>query len=80
VPAVNIGTRQLNREHGNNVLHVSYDANYIESAIKKQLNNGRYKRSSLYGDGKSGERIASILSEVDINIKKMLFILLRKIV
>jgi len=73
VPAVNIGTRQLNREHGNNVLHASYDANDIESAIKKQLDNGRYKRSTLFGDGHTGERIAKILSEVDIKIQKKLF-------
>jgi|TARA_B100001971_G_C18030778_1_gene452436 hypothetical protein len=37
VPVVNVGTLQLNREHGNIVLHVPYDANDIESAIKNNL-------------------------------------------
>jgi hypothetical protein len=41
-------------------------------AIQGQLQNGRYKRDCLYGDGKAGERIADLLSTVSFNISKRL--------
>ena len=55
-PVVNIGTRQNQRIHGDNVLHVGYDKNEIENAIKKQIKNGKYKSSNLYGDGNAGNK------------------------
>ncbi|MBN1849820.1 MAG: UDP-N-acetylglucosamine 2-epimerase (hydrolyzing) [Deltaproteobacteria bacterium] len=73
VPAVNIGTRQLGRENGENVMHVDHDAKAIEKAIKKQLDRGRYRSSSLFGDGHAGEKIAKILSETEISIQKKLY-------
>jgi UDP-hydrolysing UDP-N-acetyl-D-glucosamine 2-epimerase len=62
VPAVNIGTRQLGRERAENVIDVAYDREEIHQAIMRQLNRGKYKPSTLYGDGKAGERIADILA------------------
>lgn len=73
VPSVNIGTRQSGREHGINVVHVDHDAKEIETAIRRQMENGRYERSTLFGDGKSGKRIAKILSETELNIQKQLY-------
>lgn len=72
VPAVNIGTRQAGRENGENVIHIDHEAKIIEKAIKKQLKNGKYKSSSLFGDGRAGEKIARILSEAEISIQKKL--------
>jgi UDP-hydrolysing UDP-N-acetyl-D-glucosamine 2-epimerase len=72
VPAVNIGTRQANRQHGSNVIHVNYDTKEIEKAFKKQIEKGRYERSKLFGDGRAGERIAEILCKSKINIQKHL--------
>jgi UDP-hydrolysing UDP-N-acetyl-D-glucosamine 2-epimerase len=72
VPAVKIGTRQIGRENGENVMHVDHDAKAIEKAIKKQLDNGKYKGTSLFGDGHAGEKIARILSEAEISIQKKL--------
>ena len=72
VPAVNIGTRQQGREHADNVTFVGYDNIEIETAIKQQINNGRYLSSSLYGDGHAGEKIAEILEVADIKIQKQL--------
>ena len=48
VPAVNLGTRQQNREHGENVIHVNYNSDEIEDAIRRQIKNGR----KLEGNGK----------------------------
>ena len=73
VPAVNIGSRQGGREHGKNVTHVGYSAEEIESAVRAQMQNGRYERAFIFGDGKAGERIAKILAEAEIKIQKRLF-------
>jgi len=73
VPAVNLGTRQQNREHGENVIHVNYNSDEIEDAIRRQIKNGRYKESNLFGEGLAGEQITDILAKVEVNIQKKLF-------
>jgi UDP-hydrolysing UDP-N-acetyl-D-glucosamine 2-epimerase len=72
VPAVNIGTRQWGREHGPNVLHVGHDAGEIETAVRKQIAHGRYERSTLFGDGYAGKRIADILAYAQTTVQKRL--------
>jgi len=67
VPAVNIGTRQIGRERGENIIDVDYDRDQILEAIKKQLKNGKYEPNYIYGDGKAGERIGKILTEIDLD-------------
>ena len=64
VPAVNIGHRQMGRERSDNVMDVGHNTDEIERAIRAQLAHGRYSRSTLYGDGRAGMRIASILGEI----------------
>jgi UDP-hydrolysing UDP-N-acetyl-D-glucosamine 2-epimerase len=70
VPAVNVGTRQVGRERGKNVVDVDYDREQILEAIQKQLRNGRYPPAHIYGDGHAGERIADILSRCELRIQK----------
>ncbi len=72
VPAVNIGTRQGGREHGQNVVHTGCDANEIEAAIRLQLKHGRYPRSPLFGNGDAGRKIADILATAELIIQKRL--------
>jgi len=60
-PAVNIGGRQQGRDFGPNVTNVGFEKNLIISAINRQIQNGRYPANFLYGDGKSGERIAETI-------------------
>ena len=67
VPAVNIGSRQNGRECGKNVIHVDYQHDAIRDAILHHLNNGRGPGEEIYGHGSSGEMIADILAEIDIN-------------
>jgi len=67
VPAVNIGTRQMGRERGENVIDVDYDRLQIKKAINAHLDNGRRPACKLYGDGKAGVRIAELLSSIDIS-------------
>ena len=72
MPAVTVGTRQQHRERGTNVIEVDHDSDEIASAIRRQLEHGRYERSTLFGTGRSGERIAEILAEVRPTIQKTL--------
>ncbi|MFC1593800.1 UDP-N-acetylglucosamine 2-epimerase [Candidatus Omnitrophota bacterium] len=66
IPAVNIGSRQQGRARGNNVKDVAYDEKIILKAIKQQIAHGKYKPDFIYGDGKAGERIANILSKLNV--------------
>jgi UDP-hydrolysing UDP-N-acetyl-D-glucosamine 2-epimerase len=70
VPAVNIGTRQIGRERGLNVIEVDHDREKILEAIKYQINHQRYPSTHIYGDGQSGTRIADILSSCEIKVQK----------
>ena len=72
VPAVNIGTRQLGRERGHNVIDVGHDRREISSAIGAHITSGKPKRDLLYGDGRAGERIADCLSRAELTIEKRL--------
>ena len=44
----------------------------IERAIRIQIQHGRYERSTLFGDGRAGRRIADILAEARFRIQKQL--------
>lgn len=72
VPAVNIGTRQSGREHGDNILHVEHRSGAIESAIRSQMSHGRYPIDKRFGDGTAGGRIADVLATAPLKIQKRL--------
>ena len=69
IPAVNIGTRQSNRERGPNVVDVDYDRISINKAINDHC-NGKVKGVTLYGDGTAGEKIAKICSKIQLSFSK----------
>jgi UDP-hydrolysing UDP-N-acetyl-D-glucosamine 2-epimerase len=70
VPVVNIGTRQHRRERGKNVIDVSYDQNEIKQAILAQLESPLNEPSTIYGTGKSGDKIAQLLATIDLTFHK----------
>ncbi len=72
VPAINIGTRQIGRERGSNVVDVGYDRHEIKQAIERVMADGRPPADMLYGDGTAGRRIAELLAEVPLQIEKRL--------
>ena len=72
IPAVNVGDRQAGREHGQNLTHVGYDRAEITAAILAQLEVGRYPSDPVYGDGRSGARIADVLARTPLRIAKRL--------
>jgi UDP-N-acetylglucosamine 2-epimerase (non-hydrolysing)/GDP/UDP-N,N'-diacetylbacillosamine 2-epimerase (hydrolysing) len=65
VPAVNVGIRQLGREHARNVIDVPAQQNAIASALKKTL-SPKFRASiqglqSPYGQGKAAQRVSEVL-------------------
>lgn len=72
VPAVNIGSRELGRERGPNVIDVGYDRNAIKNAILQHINGPRPQQVTLYGDGHAGERIAGVLASAPLSYTKRL--------
>lgn len=73
-PVVNIGTRQLGRQRGDNVIDVGYNKKEIVFAIKKSLTDKVYlaKLQTIknpWGDGKTGPKVAKILEEIEIDSK-----------
>ena len=72
-PAVNIGTRQFQRERSTNVMDAPPEADAIEAAIRHQVAHGRYPGDPLFGDGLAGERIAEILATVPLESPQKVF-------
>ena len=72
IPVVNIGTRQVGRERGKNVIDVKYDRAEILAAVKKQIESGHFSPDEIYGDGKAGSRIAELLATVPLKYSKIL--------
>ncbi|MCI5225342.1 MAG: UDP-N-acetylglucosamine 2-epimerase (hydrolyzing) [Candidatus Electrothrix sp. AX2] len=73
-PCVNVGTRQNQRERGENVIDVGHEAGAIYAAVTSQIEHGKYVSSNLYGDGKAGEKMADILSKHHVDIRKTFYI------
>lgn len=67
--AVNIGSRQSDREHADNVLNVGYDKQDIKSAILLQMKK-HYDPSCLYGEGDAGQKIAQALATKPLSFHK----------
>jgi GDP/UDP-N,N'-diacetylbacillosamine 2-epimerase (hydrolysing) len=73
IPAINLGQRQNEREHSNNVIHADFNYNKISLAIKKSL----YDQSFLsivencnqpFGDGSAWFKITEFIQKIDIGL------------
>jgi len=72
VPAVIVGDRQENREHGENIFFADYQRDSISEAVRDHINNGRYKIDMRFGAGDAGKKIADILAKIDLGKKKQI--------
>ena len=72
VPVVNIGSRQNNRERGNNVFDVKNDSNQIYKGILAQSKK-KFKIQNIYGYGNSCDKIINILVSKKLDINKKFF-------
>jgi UDP-N-acetylglucosamine 2-epimerase (non-hydrolysing)/GDP/UDP-N,N'-diacetylbacillosamine 2-epimerase (hydrolysing) len=71
LPAINIGIRQEGRERGRNVIDVGHSKRELIEAVNKALTDKRFlasvrRHENPYGDGKTGPRIADILSSIEV--------------
>jgi UDP-hydrolysing UDP-N-acetyl-D-glucosamine 2-epimerase len=78
-PAVTIGTRQQGRERGPNLVDVDHDRDEIADAVRDQIAHGPYERSTLFGDGTAGRKIADKLAEVRPSVQKKLLLSLESV-
>jgi len=59
---VNIGSRQMVRERGANVVDVACGVDEIVAAVRRQIAHGQYAPDYHYGDGTAGQKIANFLA------------------
>lgn len=69
-PAVNIGSRQVARERGRNVIDVDHSRDEILKAIQAQVKNGKYAMDPIYGNGNAGKKVADILASCEVSVQK----------
>lgn len=69
-PVVLFGSRQNNRERGENISEVKMGVESLFKAVEIQLKRGKFIPSYLFGDGTAAPRIANILSTIDLDIHK----------
>ncbi|TYC85956.1 UDP-N-acetylglucosamine 2-epimerase (hydrolyzing) [Acetobacterium wieringae] len=72
LPVVNVGNRQKQRQHSENIIFVDCKKEMILDAIDKAINDDEFLKickncSNPYGDGYSGKKIAHIIAETEIN-------------
>jgi len=72
LPAVNIGTRQQNREHGKNIVSADYCRWQILNGIRRQIRHGPYRPEKIYGKGNAGKMIANVLAKTNPVLQKKL--------
>ena len=70
VPAVMVGDRQHQREHGRNVTFVEYKKDLIASAIRSQLGLNYRESKSIFGRGDAGFQIASVIPSLKPKLLK----------
>lgn len=73
-PTVNIGSRQLGRLRGSNVIDAEYDVKSIISTVNKCLYDASFRKicretDNPYYLGNAGLKVASVLSEVELDQK-----------
>lgn len=74
LPVVNIGSRNVGREHADNVIFVNVKKDEIIAAIKeasydKEFEEKARRCKNPYGDGKASERIVKVLREIKTDKK-----------
>lgn len=70
IPVVNVGHRQTGRERCANVVDADWNEQSLRDAVMRQVAVGRYPSSTLYGDGRTGQRIADLIVALDPDPRK----------
>lgn len=72
LPVVNIGSRNMGREHAENIIFVKHNKQEIINTIKMAINDHVFRAKvskciNPYGDGQASKRIVKVLSEITID-------------
>lgn len=72
LPVINVGNRQKERLHAENVQFVPHNVKAITAAVKKALFNKDYRKTvaaclNPYGDGASAQKIVDVLATIPID-------------
>ncbi|QAA31666.1 UDP-N-acetylglucosamine 2-epimerase [Clostridium manihotivorum] len=72
LPVVNVGNRQKQRQHSENIIFVTHDKEQIKKAIETAIRDEEFisvcqNCSNPYGDGYSAKRIVDTLFNTEIN-------------
>ena len=70
IPVVLVGDRQQDREHDQNIVFAGYEQKDIQEKLEQQLKHGRYERSTVFGKGDAGTRIAAELPKLVLGQEK----------
>ncbi|MEK7564651.1 MAG: UDP-N-acetylglucosamine 2-epimerase [Patescibacteria group bacterium] len=71
IPVVLFGSRQNNRERGDNILEViASEKDALARAILNQISHGKFTSSKVFGEGDAAFKISEILARVDLSIQK----------
>lgn len=70
-PVVLVGSRQNNRERGENVVEVSGDKNLIKKNVVEMLEKDRFNSNLMFGSGDAALKIVNILSSVNLSVHKI---------
>lgn len=71
-PAVNVGSRQTDRERGRNVIDSGYEKDEILRAVRDRISHGRFAFEPIYGDGTAGPKVADLLATETISTSKVI--------
>lgn len=70
VAAINLGERQKDRQHADNLLHTEFGVANVRTALSRVASEDWQARvrdcARPFGDGHAGERIVSVLAETDL--------------
>jgi len=69
LPVVNVGRRQSERHHGDNVFFVPADREAIVRQVRAIIDNRISECENPFGDGHTGERVAELLATTTIDEK-----------
>ena len=73
IPSINVGDRQKGKLIPKNVINCDFNTHKLLKLISLYLKKNNLKKiKNPYGDGKSGERIAKLLQDINLNDDKNL--------
>jgi GDP/UDP-N,N'-diacetylbacillosamine 2-epimerase (hydrolysing) len=71
LPVVNVGSRQNGRERSGNVIDCCAKRGQLVHAIRECASHGHVATRNIYGDGRAGERIVSLLAGIPLDRAKL---------